>query len=615
MNPVVQFRAEQGSHETAEEEGKGNQELRSMSGKPRLTYCNGRGRMESVRWLLAAAGVEFEENFLETEEQYKKLIKDGVLMFQQVPLVEIDGMKMVQTRAILSYIAGKYNLYGKDLKERALIDMYVEGITDLMKMILMFPFSPPEAKEKNLDSIKERATNRYFPVFEKVLKQHGQDFLVGNKFSWADVQLIEAILAVEDNIPAVLSGFPQLQFEECFLETKDDLTKLQKDGSLLFQQVPMVEIDGMKMVQTRAISNYIAAKYNLYGKDLKERALIDMYVEAVMDLNELLMTHPLQPADKKEQHFATIVDKATNRYFPAYEKVLKDHGQNFLVGNQFSRADVQLLETLLMAEEYKPDILAKFPLLQGAVRALGAERAGVSVGGAACAEGSKNSEIMAGKPKLHYTNGRGKMESIRWLLAAAGVEFEEEFIETKEDLEKLRNDGSLLFQQVPMVEMDGMKMVQTRAILSYIAAKYNLYGKDLKERAWIDMYVEGTTDLMGMIMHLPFQPADVKEKNLALIIERATTRYFPVYEKALKDHGHDYLVGNKLSWADIHLLEAILMAEECKPDILSAFPLLQAFKGRTSNIPTIKKFLQPGSQRKPPTDEKSIAVVRKIFNI
>ncbi|NXA43558.1 GSTA2 transferase, partial [Eudromia elegans] len=221
---------------------------------------------------------------------------------------------------------------------------------------------------------------------------------------------------------------------------------------------------------------------------------------------------------------------------------------------------------------------------------------------------------MAGKPKLHYTKGRGKMESIRWLLAAAGVEFEEDFIETKEDLEKLRNDGCLLFQQVPLVEMDGMKMVQTRAILSYIAGKYNLYGKDLKERAWIDMYVEGTTDLMGMIMLLPFQTAEVKEKNLALIIERAKTRYFPVYEKALKDHGHDYLVGNKLSWADIHLLEAILMAEECQADILSTFPLLQAFKGRISNIPTIKKFLQPGSQRKPPADEKFIARVRAIFN-
>ncbi|XP_065486898.1 glutathione S-transferase [Caloenas nicobarica] len=222
---------------------------------------------------------------------------------------------------------------------------------------------------------------------------------------------------------------------------------------------------------------------------------------------------------------------------------------------------------------------------------------------------------MAGKPKLYYTKGRGKMESIRWLLAAAGVEFEEEFIEKKEDLEKLRNGGFLLFQQVPMVEMDGMKMVQTRAILSYIAAKYNLYGKDLKERAWIDMYVEGTTDLMGMMLYLPFQSGDVKEKNLALVIERAATRYFPVYEKALKDHGHDYLVGNKLSWADVHLLEAILAVEEYKPDILSAFPVLQAFKGRTSNIPTIKKFLQPGSQRKPPADEKFIANVKKIFDM
>ncbi|NWI93042.1 GSTA1 transferase, partial [Pitta sordida] len=155
-----------------------------------------------------------------------------------------------------------------------------------------------------------------------------------------------------------------LQFEESFVEKKDDLTKLQKDGSLLFQQLPMVEIDGMKMVQTRAIANYIATKYNLYGKDLKERALIDMYVEGLFDLNELLMPYDYKPADQKEQHFATMMDKAANRYFPAFEKVLKDHGQDFLVGNQLSRADVQLLEVILMAEEFQPDILAKFPLLQ-----------------------------------------------------------------------------------------------------------------------------------------------------------------------------------------------------------------------------------------------------------
>ena len=45
----------------------------------------------------------------------------------------------------------------------------------------------------------------------------------------------------------------------------------------MFQQVPMVEIDGMKLVQTRAILNYIATKHNLYGKDIKERALYGIF--------------------------------------------------------------------------------------------------------------------------------------------------------------------------------------------------------------------------------------------------------------------------------------------------------------------------------------------------
>jgi len=69
---------------------------------------------------------------------------------------------------------------------------------------------------------------------------------------------------------AVPSG---LQFDEEFLETKEQLQKLQDGNHLLFQQVPMVEIDGMKLVQTRSILHYIADKHHLFGKDLKERTL------------------------------------------------------------------------------------------------------------------------------------------------------------------------------------------------------------------------------------------------------------------------------------------------------------------------------------------------------
>ncbi|XP_070619159.1 glutathione S-transferase 3-like [Erythrolamprus reginae] len=131
---------------------------------------------------------------------------------------------------------------------------------------------------------------------------------------------------------------------------------------------------------------------------------------------------------------------------------------------------------------------------------------------------------MAQKHKLYYFNGRGRMEQIRWLLAAAGVEFEEEFFETREQYEKLLQDGFFLFQQTPMVEIDGMKLVQTRAILRYIATKYNLYGTNLKERAL-------------------------------------------------------------------------------------------AFKTRISHIPTIKKFLEPGSQRKPIPDGKYMETVRNVLQM
>lgn len=222
---------------------------------------------------------------------------------------------------------------------------------------------------------------------------------------------------------------------------------------------------------------------------------------------------------------------------------------------------------------------------------------------------------MAGKPKLHYFNGRGRMESVRWLLAAAGVEFEEQFLRSPEDLEKLSKDGHLIFQQVPMVEIDGMKLVQSRAILNYIAAKYNLYGKDIKERALIDIYSEGMMDLNEMIMYLPLQPPDQKDAKLTEIKEKTTNRYLPAFEKALKSHGQDYLVGNRLSKADIQVVELIYYVEELDPSLLANFPLLKALKTRISNLPTVKKFLQPGSQRKPPIDAKMLEEARKIFKL
>uniref|UniRef100_A0A4W5QUS4 glutathione transferase n=1 Tax=Hucho hucho TaxID=62062 RepID=A0A4W5QUS4_9TELE len=219
---------------------------------------------------------------------------------------------------------------------------------------------------------------------------------------------------------------------------------------------------------------------------------------------------------------------------------------------------------------------------------------------------------MSGKVVLTYFNGRGRMESIRWLLAVAGVEFEEVNITKRQEYVKLLSDGALMFEQVPLVEMDGMKLVQTKAILNYIAGKYSLYGKDLKERVMIDMYAEGVQDLMQLMMALPFMPPDANKTKLEEIERKATSRYLPVFEKAL--FSSQYLVGNQLSCADVQLLETTLMLEEKFPTILSKFPVVKAFQGRMKSLPAIHKFLQPGSKRKPQSDDIYVKTVCEVLD-
>ncbi|XP_048124939.1 glutathione S-transferase, alpha tandem duplicate 1 isoform X3 [Alosa alosa] len=179
---------------------------------------------------------------------------------------------------------------------------------------------------------------------------------------------------------------------------------------------------------------------------------------------------------------------------------------------------------------------------------------------------------MSEKIVLYYFDGRGKMESIRWLLAAAGVQFEEVLLTKREQYVKLLNG-----------------------------------------RTKIDMYTEGLNDLMEMRMILPFKKPDEKQAHIGVIQGKATSRYFPVYEKALNNS--QYLVGNQFSRADVHLMEATLMLEELFPTILSTFPNLKAFQGKMRSLPTISKFLQPGSQRKPQPDDVYVKTVMEVLNI
>jgi len=85
-----------------------------------LTYWNGRGLCESIRFMLAFTSEDYEESVpgfdvaahLAEPEHMQHLRGAGMLLWNQVPLLCIDGLQLVQSKATVRYLAEKHNVRG-----------------------------------------------------------------------------------------------------------------------------------------------------------------------------------------------------------------------------------------------------------------------------------------------------------------------------------------------------------------------------------------------------------------------------------------------------------------------------------------------------------------------
>ena len=69
----------------------------------KLHYFDLMARAEPVRMMLTRAGVEFEDCRY-TGEAWVAFKASGVLEFGQMPMLEIDGAKLTQSKAICDYV-------------------------------------------------------------------------------------------------------------------------------------------------------------------------------------------------------------------------------------------------------------------------------------------------------------------------------------------------------------------------------------------------------------------------------------------------------------------------------------------------------------------------------
>ena len=198
-------------------------------GPTTLTYWNGRGLAESIRFMLAACGEAYAERVptchpsvthLSDPAQLADLRAEGFLVWNQVPLLVIDGLHMTQSQACVRYLARKHGLSGACDADAARCDVVAEGIDDWKKMMgrgFEFSFGAFDPSPEQLQKT-EAANAKYFPLFERLLKRalNGRRpaymmSYIGLELTYADIMLLEGLEQVLPRCPGCTDPYPLLK--------------------------------------------------------------------------------------------------------------------------------------------------------------------------------------------------------------------------------------------------------------------------------------------------------------------------------------------------------------------------------------------------------------------
>jgi len=211
--------------------------------------------------------------------------------------------------------------------------------------------------------------------------------------------------------------------------------------------------------------------------------------------------------------------------------------------------------------------------------------------------------------RLHYFKGRGRAETTRWMLAVNQIGFENVPVETPQALADLRATGKLPFDQMPLLEIDGLNLSQSTAMIRYLARRGDYYGQNAIEALWCDMVAGAVADFAETAMQAAFQPT----KEIAISSLRSRFEKFgPKFEARLADNGTGFCAGRSLTFADVVLAEALYAYLDWCPDILAGTPLLKDLYERVVGDPGIAGYLC-SAQHYPMADNDYVVDVASVL--
>jgi len=195
--------------------------------------------------------------------------------------------------------------------------------------------------------------------------------------------------------------------------------------------------------------------------------------------------------------------------------------------------------------------------------------------------------------KLFYFNGRGRAETTRLIFAAAGQKFEDI---RYEDDEWPSHKSQMPLGQIPVLEVDGVKLPQSIAIARFVAKQLNLAGKDNLEQAKIDAVADTLTDLLNNFAPILWHEEDeVKKKEKASkFIAEELPKHFKNLEALAHSYGNGgpFFVGNHVTWVDFYAYDTVENLLEIEPNLFTDNPWLQTNRQEVEKLPNISAYLK-----------------------
>lgn len=160
----------------------------------KLTYLNFRGRAELIRYILAQAAVEFEDNRIEPQNWAESVpgVKFGT------PVLEYDGEKIQSNRKIAIFLAEKLKCNGQTDEEKTAVAEVFEATEVTWDKMSTFFWEKDEAKKAEyLKELTENHLPTTLKTFEGRARQNGA-WIVGQNMTYADL----AIAVLHDGLCA-----------------------------------------------------------------------------------------------------------------------------------------------------------------------------------------------------------------------------------------------------------------------------------------------------------------------------------------------------------------------------------------------------------------------------